>query len=62
MRLRRLKLVSLARHWLRIYDFEQLRAIAEFTPSYLGVQPSSRSAEWGSATLARHEAREGMQP
>lgn len=37
MTLRRLKVASLLQCWLTLYDFEQLKNIAGFTPDYLGI-------------------------
>ena len=37
MKLRRLKLASLLHFWLTLYDFEELKTVAGFTPTYLGL-------------------------
>jgi hypothetical protein len=42
MKLRRRKLASLLHYWLALYDFEELKSIAGFTPAYLGIDMPAR--------------------
>jgi hypothetical protein len=42
MKLRRLKIASLLHYWLTLYDFEELKRVAGFTPLYLGIDTPSR--------------------
>jgi CRP-like cAMP-binding protein len=42
MKLRRQKLASLLHYWLTLYDFEELKSIAGFTPAYLGIDMPTR--------------------
>ena len=42
MKLRRLKLASLLRYRLTLYDFEELKTLAGFAPGYLGMSDQPR--------------------
>jgi CRP-like cAMP-binding protein len=43
MKLRRLRLAHLLHKWLTLYDFEELKTVAGFTPTYLGIRELPRA-------------------